>query len=39
MYWKSLYTVLIQYGVEVSLVNARHTRNISGRKTDEKDSQ
>ena len=39
VYWKNIYTVLIQYGFEVCLVNARHTRNVSGRKTDEKDAQ
>jgi transposase len=39
VYWKNLFTVLIQYGFEVCLVNSRHTRNVSGRKTDEKDAQ
>ncbi len=39
VYWKNIYTVLSQYGFEVYLVNARHTRNVSGRKTDEKDAQ
>ena len=39
VYWKNIYTVLIQYGFDVALVNARHTRNVSGRKTDEKDAQ
>jgi transposase len=39
VYWKNIYTVLIGYGFEVCLVNARHTRNVSGRKTDEKDAQ
>jgi transposase len=39
IYWKNIYTVLIQYGFEVCLVNARHTRNVTGRKTDEKDAQ
>ena len=32
VYWKNIYTVLIQYGFEVYLVNARHTRNVSGKK-------
>lgn len=39
VYWKNLYAMLIQYGFEVCLVNARHTRNVTGRKTDEKDAQ
>ncbi len=39
VYWKNIYTVLLQYGFDVALVNARHTRNVSGRKTDEKDAQ
>ena len=39
VYWKNLFTILTQYGFEVCLVNARHTRNVSGRKTDEKDAQ
>jgi transposase len=39
VYWKNIYTVLMQYGFDVALVNARHTRNVSGRKTDEKDAQ
>ena len=39
VYWKNLFTVLTQYHFEVYLVNARHTRNVSGRKTDEKDAQ
>jgi transposase len=39
VYWKNLFTALIQYNFEVYLVNARHTRNVSGRKTDEKDAQ
>ena len=39
VYWKNIYTVLIQYGFEVYLVNARHTRNVSGKKTDAKDAQ
>lgn len=39
IYWKNIYNVLIQHGFEVCLVNARHTRNITGKKTDEKDAQ
>jgi len=39
VYWKNIYSILIQHGFDVALVNARHTRNVSGRKTDEKDAQ
>ncbi len=39
VYWKNLCTVLIAEGFEVYLVNARHTKNISGKKTDESDAQ
>lgn len=39
IYWKNLYTILTQYGFEVCLVNARYTKNVSGRKTDESDAQ
>jgi transposase len=39
VYWKNIFTILTQYNFEVCLVNARHTRNVSGRKTDEKDAQ
>ncbi len=39
VYWKNIYSVLTQHGFDVALVNARHTRNVSGRKTDEKDAQ
>jgi hypothetical protein len=38
VYWKSLFTVLVQDGFEVYLVNARHTKNVTGRKTDESDA-
>lgn len=38
VYWKSLFSVLIQHGFEVYLVNARHTKNVTGRKTDESDA-
>lgn len=38
VYWKSLFSVLIQDGFEVYLVNAKHTKNITGRKTDESDA-
>jgi len=39
VYWKNLYTVLSQHGFDVCLANAKHTRNVSGKKTDEKDAQ
>ena len=31
--------VLLQYGLKVSLVNARHVKNVTGRKTDMDDAQ
>ena len=39
VYWKNLFAVLVQRGFDVHLVNARHTKNVSGRKTDESDAQ
>lgn len=39
VYWKPLATLLIQNGFEVYLVNARHVRNVSGRKTDQGDAE
>jgi len=39
VYWKQLFTILIQYGFKVSLVNARHVKNVTGRKTDMDDAQ
>jgi transposase len=39
VYWKNLFSVLIQNDFEVYLVNARHTKNVTGRKTDEGDAQ
>lgn len=38
VYWKPLSSVLVQDGFEVYLVNAKHTKNVSGRKTDESDA-
>ena len=38
IYWKPLFGVLIREGFEVSLVNSRQMRNVSGRKTDESDA-
>ena len=39
VYWIPLFQVLEARGFEVFLVNARHVRNVPGRKTDVKDSQ
>lgn len=39
VYWKNLFYVLIQNDFEVYLVNARHTKNVTGRKSDESDAQ
>jgi len=39
IYWKNLCAVLTSEGFDVYLVNARHTKNISGKKTDESDAQ
>ena len=38
VYWQPVHNILEGY-VEVVLVNARHARNVPGRKTDVKDSQ
>jgi transposase len=38
VYWKPLFSVLIHNGFEVYLVNAKHTKNVTGRKTDETDA-
>jgi transposase len=39
VYWMSVYEVLEQYGLQVTLVNARHYKNVDGQKTDVKDCQ
>ena len=39
VYWIPLYDLLASQGFEVYLVNARHVKNVSGRKTDVKDCQ
>lgn len=39
VYWKNLYTVLIEQGFSVCLANSRHTKNVTGRKTDMSDAQ
>ena len=39
VYWMSVYEVLEEYGFKVTLVNARHYKNVDGQKTDVKDCQ
>lgn len=39
VYWMAVYEVLEQYGFKVTLVNARHYKNVDGQKTDVKDCQ
>ena len=39
IYWKSLYAALEQAGIPANVVNARHARNVPGRKTDISDSE
>lgn len=39
IYWIPLYELLSNAGLEVYLVNARHVRNVPGRKTDVNDAQ
>jgi transposase len=39
VYWLPAYEILIQEGLEVFLVNARHTKNLPGRKTDVQECQ
>jgi len=39
VYWKQLFVVLQEHGLEVSLVNARHVKNVTGRKTDVDDAR
>jgi len=39
VYWIPLYEILSSEGFEVKLVNARHVKNVSGRKTDVLDCQ
>lgn len=38
VYWKSLFSVLVRNGFEVYLVNAKHVKNVTGKKTDEDDA-
>jgi transposase len=39
VYWIPVYEILDARGLEVYLVNARHTKNLPGRKTDVQESQ
>jgi transposase len=39
VYWVPLYQILETRGLEVCLVNARHVKNVPGRKTDVQDCQ
>jgi transposase len=39
VYWIPLYDILEAWGFEVYLVNARHTKNLPGRKSDVQESQ
>ena len=39
IYWVSLFTVLEEAGFEVILVNARHVKNVRGKKTDVSDAE
>ena len=39
VYWKCIHETLIKAGLKVWVVNARHVKNVPGRKTDVRDSQ
>ena len=39
VYWIPIFQILEIYGFEVLLVNARHVKNVPGRKTDVQDCQ
>ena len=39
VYWIPLYDILVQHGIQVTLANAQHTRNVPGRKSDVQESQ
>jgi len=39
IYWKSVYAALEQAGIPAHVVNARHVKNVPGRKTDIADSE
>ncbi len=38
IYWLTLYTMLEEAGIEVYLVNAKHVKNVTGRKKDDTDA-
>ncbi len=39
VYWIPLYDILTGHGIQVVLVNAQHTKNVPGRKSDVQESQ
>ncbi len=39
VYWIPVYVILSGYGIEVCLVNARHLKNVPGRKSDVRDCE
>jgi transposase len=39
VYWVALFLLLQEYGLEVFLVNAKHVKNVTGRKEDESDAE
>jgi hypothetical protein len=39
VYWIALCGVLEQHGIQVVLINAQHTKNVPGRKTDVQECQ
>ena len=39
VYWVSLFLLLEEYGFDVFLVNAKHVKNVTGRKDDEGDAE
>ena len=39
VFWKSIYASIVKAGLKAWVVNARHVKNVPGRKTDTQDSQ
>ena len=39
IYWVNLYLILEEYEINVVLVNAKHVKNVSGKKSDVKDAE
>jgi transposase len=39
VYWVALFLLLQEYGFDVCLVNAKHVKNVTGRKDDESDAE